>query len=73
MIRKAPSLVHCDFCGGPAVWCVIGGDLCYHCRRQCDGFMQLELSDDGGVSPSMRGSEADDHYHHHGPDQGLPF
>jgi len=59
-MRKAGSLVKCDFCGGPAVWCVIGGDLCYHCRHQCDGFMQLELWDEDGVASSMRGGDGDD-------------
>ncbi len=33
----------CDDCGGPALWTFIDGDPHYHCKRQCDGFMQLDL------------------------------
>ncbi len=33
----------CDFCGGPASWCIVRGEALYHCRRECDGFMQMEL------------------------------
>ncbi len=41
-VRKVPVWM-CEDCGGPAVWTFIAGHIHYHCERQCDGFMQLEL------------------------------
>ena len=55
--RKSVPLWVCDDCGGPAVWTFIEGDAHYHCERQCDGFMQLELFSTSGVDESMRGHE----------------
>ena len=54
----AVPLWKCDDCGGPAVWTFIDGVVHYHCERQCDGFMQMELLGDSGVDPSMKGGDA---------------
>ena len=71
-MRKVETLIKCDHCGGPAVWCVIDGYLCYHCQRQCSGFMQMELWDEEpkweqGVANAVRVDDQAD------PDEGLPF
>jgi len=48
----------CDHCGGPAKWTFIDGFVHYHCERQCDGFMQMELELTGGVVGNTRGGDA---------------
>ena len=45
------GLTHCDFCGGPANWTFRGGDLFYYCKRECDGFKQVEMFADRGLTP----------------------
>jgi len=48
----------CELCGGPAVWTLLEGEAYYHCRRSCEGFLQLELFVEQGVSSSMRSDAA---------------
>ena len=50
----------CEDCGGPAVWTFIASIPHYHCERQCDGFMQVELFEGDGVVEVTRGDEAQD-------------
>jgi len=45
-------MITCDFCGGVAVGCFIGGVPHYHCEGDCVGFLQLEMFEDG---PSLAG------------------
>jgi len=70
-------LTRCDFCGGPAAWCFLGDELVFHCRAQCDGFMQLELFLSEGVRESMRRGAPDDSEEETWPssslEEGLPF
>ncbi len=60
MLSKAVPLWMCDDCGGPAVWTFMEGHVYYHCERQCDGFMQMELSFPGWGTRYVRGDDADD-------------
>jgi len=55
--RSVPLWV-CDDCGGPAVWTFIEGVAHYHCERQCDGFMQVELFPESGVEGTTKGEDA---------------
>ncbi len=51
-------LWQCDDCRGPAKWTFIDGVAHYHCERQCDGFMQMELFGMSGVDDVTRGGDA---------------
>ena len=59
-VLEGLPLWKCDHCGGPALWTFNDGDPFYHCERQCDGFMQMELWGDDGVEQIMRGGDAKD-------------
>jgi len=48
----------CEECGGPAVWTFIDELVYYHCERQCDGFVQLDLFLTSGVEENKRGEDA---------------
>ncbi len=78
-------LWRCDHCGGLAKWTFIDGAVYYHCQRECDGFMQLDMfrvleyiDRVGSVSASeqSRGSgyaEAEEWEEAAATDSDLPF
>ena len=40
----------CEFCGGPANWTFIQGEVFFHCQRQCDAFRQKDMFEVEGLT-----------------------
>jgi len=58
-MRKPTPVWICDECGGPAKWTFIDEEVYYHCERQCDGFMQLELVGEAGLTDASTSVRVD--------------
>ncbi len=69
----AAVLWRCDYCAGPAAWTIDGSDAYFSCRRQCDGFRQMELLGEVRVEALTRGGEPEEPECTQQEDISLPF